>query len=58
MKKISQIRGDTGREGLQQVAEEIRNTEETEESGTKKEKITEKAVVKNSNIFITMDIWF
>ena len=54
MKKISQIRGDTGREGLQQVAEEIRNTEETEESGTKKEKITEKAVVKNSNIFITI----
>ena len=51
MKKISQIRGDTGREGLQQVAEEIRNTEE---SGTKKEKITEKAVVKNSNIFITI----
>ena len=29
MKKISQIRGDTGREGLQQVAEEIRNTEES-----------------------------
>ena len=48
MKKISQIRGDTGREGLQQVAEEIRNTEETEESGTKKEKITEKAVVKTA----------
>ena len=54
MKKISQIRGDTGREGLQQVTEEIRNTEETEESGTKKEKISEKAVVKNSNIFITI----
>ena len=33
------------------MAEEIRNTEE---SGTKKEKITEKAVVKNSNIFITI----